>query len=291
MNQKEFVDNIQEKFIKCSNCDHYSFDSAQGSTLERLISFFFPSTVYICLNCKKKHIILKNGPSRNTKLILSIIPVLIGGYLLFINIDFKKIFNPPPTQITAPDKKEQKESAKSEVEQPLEKPETEGATTDTVSNSEDKKETTTSDENRPADTEQKQIDQTEEKPVNEPVTEADKPAETPVDTTEQLKEEQKTDKISGTIILNRRKYGVNWKQIESGIIITKMSPGPFMRAGMKIGDVITHVDGEPVGAGQKLMALRNRVFSGEIKDVTLSVIRKGEEMTYLMVGKSSSDKL
>ncbi len=290
MKQNDFVDNIQEKFIKCSNCDHYSFDSAQGSLLERFISFFFPSIVYICLNCRKKHIIFKNGPSRNTKIIGILIPLIVAGYFVVNKYDIFTVksslsdISVPVAQKTETTPPSQPDSEKTSTDQPAEiqqkplvmetgQPVTENS--DTTDKAEENSLNSKTEENSYEPPSDKPVETEEIKIVKE------KP---------QIEEKIPESGITGTIILNQRKYGVNWTQIENGIIITKMSPGPFMRAGIKIGDVITSVNGEPAGAGNTLMALRNRVFSGEVSEVTIVVLRKGEEMTFIMRGKNSSDE-
>jgi membrane-associated protease RseP (regulator of RpoE activity) len=89
---------------------------------------------------------------------------------------------------------------------------------------------------------------------------------------------------------NHRRIGINGVELTpqlaayfgvtsgKGVLITAVSDdGPAAKAGLKAGDVITAVDGEPISSPDELSELVRRKKDG---DVTLTVIRNKSQQTF-----------
>lgn len=92
----------------------------------------------------------------------------------------------------------------------------------------------------------------------------------------------------GTVNRSRSRLGVNVQALDgelaayfgvkSGLLVASVRPDtPAAKAGLKVGDVITAVDGKPVAAAHELMAALPE--GGSAKDVSLTVVREKKETT------------
>jgi 2-alkenal reductase len=66
--------------------------------------------------------------------------------------------------------------------------------------------------------------------------------------------------------------------VNAGALIAAVEPGgPAARAGLRSGDIVTKVNGKPIGPGQSLRALLLEYKPGDV--VTLEVLRDGEQLS------------
>ncbi len=66
--------------------------------------------------------------------------------------------------------------------------------------------------------------------------------------------------------------------VNAGALIASVEPGgPAARAGLRNGDIVTKVNGKPIGPGQSLRALLLEYKPGDV--VTLEVLRDGERLS------------
>ncbi len=86
---------------------------------------------------------------------------------------------------------------------------------------------------------------------------------------------------AGSILLGKnRRFGVNWDALPEGLLITRIGPGPMESAGLRIGDLLTTLEGEPIQGESKLLEIRNRIFDGRIAGAEITVRRGGKEFSY-----------
>jgi len=65
-----------------------------------------------------------------------------------------------------------------------------------------------------------------------------------------------------------------------GILISEVTKGgPADKAGLKAGDVIVQVDGQPIGGVEELRASLNDNFTGDTRKVSLTIVRDRHEQT------------
>ena len=92
----------------------------------------------------------------------------------------------------------------------------------------------------------------------------------------------------GTVNRSRSRLGVNVQALDgelaayfgvkSGLLVASVRPDtPGAKAGLRVGDVITAVDGKPVALAHELMAALPE--GGSSKDVSLTVVREKKETT------------
>jgi serine protease Do len=90
----------------------------------------------------------------------------------------------------------------------------------------------------------------------------------------------------GTVNRSRSRLGVNVQALDgelaayfgvkNGLLVTSVRPDtPAAKAGLRVGDVITAVDGKPVALVHELMAALSE--GGSSKDVSLTVVREKKE--------------
>jgi S1-C subfamily serine protease len=66
--------------------------------------------------------------------------------------------------------------------------------------------------------------------------------------------------------------------VNAGALIASVEPGgPAARAGLRSGDIVTKVNGKPIGPGQSLRALLLEYKPGDV--VTLDVLRNGDQLS------------
>ncbi|MCP4213418.1 MAG: hypothetical protein GY765_02125 [bacterium] len=88
--------------------------------------------------------------------------------------------------------------------------------------------------------------------------------------------------IDGEIKLGtKRRFGVNWITVESGLQITRLSKGPMKRAELRIGDVITLMNGRRVN-NKLLIKERDAIVSKKKKSALLTVARGGRQLFFRM---------
>ncbi len=81
-------------------------------------------------------------------------------------------------------------------------------------------------------------------------------------------------------------YGVNqlgiagWVPKEPGVVVTELEPGmPAEKAGLKIGDQILTVDGQPVPALQAMVEILKRTKD---KPIEITVLREGQKKSFII---------
>ncbi len=82
---------------------------------------------------------------------------------------------------------------------------------------------------------------------------------------------------------NRLRFGVNWKQVPQGLKITRISRGSMKQAGIRMGDVITHLDLHPLNEEAVLLKRRNDVFYRKVEFVELTVRRSDSVLKYRLI--------
>lgn len=66
--------------------------------------------------------------------------------------------------------------------------------------------------------------------------------------------------------------------VNAGALIAAVEQGgPAARAGLRSGDIVTKLNGKPIGPGQSLRALLLEYKPGDV--VTLEVLRDGEQLS------------
>ena len=81
-----------------------------------------------------------------------------------------------------------------------------------------------------------------------------------------------------------RKYGVNWKKIESGVKITRISiGGTFYKGGIRNGDILTKINGFKIINGDKLDQETNKLFSEKIDYADLKVKRGDQYLFFRLI--------
>ncbi|MCP4147259.1 MAG: hypothetical protein GY757_05865, partial [bacterium] len=124
------------------------------------------------------------------------------------------------------------------------------------------------------------------KPGTDAVKPGDESGKPGTDTTVSTSDAKKEEiiKITAEIIIgNQNRFGVNWKSVANGVVITRISNGPLKIAGLQVGDVLNEVEGEKITNGNRLIALRNRIFSGNRAPVLIKIFRNNKTFYYNMV--------
>ncbi|MGD2088990.1 MAG: PDZ domain-containing protein, partial [Candidatus Aminicenantes bacterium] len=125
----------------------------------------------------------------------------------------------------------------------------------------------------------------EKKPIQ--TTEKKQEIEKPVQQTipEEEPETKPTPTIAGEIVLgNSNRFGVNWRSVEGGVQITRLSNSSMKRAGLLVGDILVEVDGKKVkGRGGDLEAARDEVFHGKRTKVLIKVLRGKETLLFKLI--------
>jgi len=80
------------------------------------------------------------------------------------------------------------------------------------------------------------------------------------------------------------KFRANWQATPQGLLITRLSPGPLQRAGVRIGDVLTTLDGRPLQGEKPLLQARDAIMAGRLASARLEV-RRGDQVRGLEIRK------
>lgn len=264
---------VIEKFTRCPRCRSFSVSHSELEFREQLKAHFIPLHAFYCNNCSSRFI--EQGEfslkyNKNWLLAVLSAALITGSILMFFlfsgdNNDGGgkngQVIRPP-------------ESA-SEVTTPPVDPNGSLQPKET-------KPTELGDNNNnapyPGDT-----GNTVPPPVNNPEEKKPDPETLPPTPLEPV--------ISGEIILgNSNRFGANWRNVEKGLQISRISNGPLKNAGLEIGDIITDVDGLPVASGDSLLNIRNEISSGRRREVILKVLHQNKIIYYRMV-RTANPKL
>ncbi len=80
-----------------------------------------------------------------------------------------------------------------------------------------------------------------------------------------------------------RKFGVNWASVENGLKVTRMGPGPMKSAGVKIGDIITRVNGKRITNSNLLLKTRDNILYHNHPAAFVIVLRGKEELSFRLL--------
>jgi hypothetical protein len=94
--------------------------------------------------------------------------------------------------------------------------------------------------------------------------------------------------IAEIVLGTSNRFGVNWRVIEGGVQITRMSAGPLKQAGLMIGDILSEADGKKIIDGSYLLKIRNEIFHGRRAGALVKVLRNGKTYLYKLV-KNAGD--
>lgn len=265
---------IEEKFSRCPRCRSFSVQQNPLNMLERIKQYFLPVTAFFCNNCSYRYAIhgkLSLGYKKNwIAALVPLVIIVVAALFIFLSgsgqptppIE-KPVDKPPVQEQQVPDQK------------PEETPEQQ-------------------DINQQQTEEQPQTDQTQDQP---PEQTQDQPPETTETAVEQTGEQTDASEvpegpeIKNEIVLgNSNRFGVNWRTVQMGVQISRLSPGPLKTAGLKLGDIIAEVDGERVTNGSKLMRTRNEIFTGRKEEAIVKVLQGTDEFYYRLVKLPAAER-
>lgn len=81
--------------------------------------------------------------------------------------------------------------------------------------------------------------------------------------------------LAGVIMLDTGpRFSANWESGAMGLRIVRLGNGPMKDAGMRIGDIITHVNGVAASNAKNLLTVRDRVYAGSMNFAEILVLRE-----------------
>jgi hypothetical protein len=284
---------IEDKFTRCPQCRSFSVKvTTDLDSKERLKKVFIPVTAYLCNNCSyryvefgtfsttlKKMVASWTGRIRSAigkmerKWLLAVVPlalvVIITALVIFLPTIGSGDEPPPVKKDPVPIVEKQPEKS---IEQ----------------KQEEKVEQIP--ENKP---EQKPE---EVPPINPEQTIEKKPEQLPEQKPEQLPEQKPEQvpaksepQITGDIVLgNSNRFGVNWKTVVKGVQIIRLSNGPLKKAGIRLGDILAEVEGQPIRNGNYLLKIRNEIFMGKRPGTVVKVLRNNGTYYFRLVKVSGT---
>ncbi|MCP4215986.1 MAG: hypothetical protein GY765_15135, partial [bacterium] len=239
---------IEDKFTRCPHCRSFSVKNSEISFKEKMHGYFAPASAHECSNCGYRFIEYQPLSAFIKNLLLqhkwvAAIPALllavVVGLFFLSGGDAKK-----PDNGDTPDKTGQSE-IKSNDNNELKPDVTPPDQTDTQTDGkvEDKPDV------KPPDQTDTQTDgKIEDKPDVKP------PDQTDTQTDGRIEDKPETASIpvNELVIGKRNHFGVNWKSVENGVRIIRLSNGPMKVAGIKLGDILSEVDGTKITSGNYL---------------------------------------
>ena len=258
------MDGLEEKFTRCPQCRSYSIASAPPKITSPIFSRFVKQyNHYHCRNCghdfkypvteDNQFLSLAKPPDfkKAKKLLLFLLPVL--ALILFF------VFSPghENTPIDSPSvQAEETESAQLHPEDPAvnEPPITEPMQT-------------APDQSASQD----ELAQSSASPEERPQTEIS---------------DAGVDEIAGIIDLaGSNRFGVNWVENTEGLVITRLSAGPFLNAGIKIGDKITLLNDKAISNGS-IVTYRNNLIAGNEIEGFITVDRDSKLLVFKLINSA-----
>jgi len=250
-----------DKFFRCPNCQSYSLSKSRPKLNEKILALFVPVYVYKCSNCSYRYVEkdydFVRGRLKKTVFFV-VIPLILLSILYFSGIfsgkeQNKKITkNNTPVEITKNNKIKEKGNT---------------AVNPIIKNNSDK--------NSLKGVNNHNGIKTDNSDKNNSKTESI------------LKEDNSIINNSDVKLIvfgNSKKYGVNWKTVDKGIEIYRISiNGVFYRGGIRKGDILFEVDGEKIVKGDKLNKAREEIFKGNKKFADIKVLRKNEELVFRLI--------
>ncbi len=243
------LDVIEEKFTRCPRCRSFSVKLTNRFNFrEKIRMLFIPLTAYNCDNCSYRFVEYGHFSLTYKKnwllAVLPLVVIAVLGVILFL----------PGGENTGPVKEKQVLNDTTKIEQKT------GTTEEAAAKP-------------PVKTTETGISKPED--VEPPPAAGDKEPESP--------EETATEIVNEIVIGESNWFGVNWSQVENGVRISRLSDGPLKRADLKVGDVLSEVDGQPISTGDSLMKARNEIFNGEREEAIIKVYRDNGVFYYRLV--------
>lgn len=245
------LDVIEEKFTRCPRCRSFSVKLTNRFNFrEKIRMLFIPLTAYNCDNCSYRFVEYGHFSLTYKKnWLLAAFPLVVIavlGVILFL----------PGGENTGPVKEKQVLTDTTKIEQKT------GTTEEAAAKPPVPVKTTETEISKPED----------EEP---PPAAGDKEPESTEETT--------TEIVNEIVIGESNWFGVNWSQVENGVRISRLSDGPLKRADLKVGDVLSEVDGQPISTGDSLMKARDEIFNGEREEAIIKVYRDNGVFYYRLV--------
>jgi len=262
------MDQIEEKFSRCPRCDYFTVEHTHPKGHEKLLHYFTRQNIYICSNCSLRfHTKNPLEQGKNKVIWISFFGIIaIAATVTYITLSSnssENIITPTPS-VT------EENINNSEISEMIPADQTSETTTDVIP----EKESNSDQENQTPgiETADEETDSGQQNvfadPENIPELEEKKNKEPPLD---------------GEIIMrNSSRYGVNWRTVINGIKITRLTRGPFLTAGIKIGDIIVKLDNNKNNLSQRLMSLKQKIYFGRHEPALLEIIRDNKTLFFIL---------
>ncbi len=97
--------------------------------------------------------------------------------------------------------------------------------------------------------------------------------------------------IEATIDLaGSNRFGVNWVSEPDGLYITRLSEGPLLRAGMKVGDKVSLLNGISIKSDATVLEYRNNLIQGSVSEGFLTVLREDQTLVFKLINSAKKKK-
>jgi len=281
-----------DKFFRCPNCQSYSLSKSKPSFYEKLRSLFLPVLVYECSNCSYRYVdknILSIRLRFKKAMLFIVIPIVLISLLVLFSLfrgnkHIPKVIESNKTKkskIVVKLEERVKINSKPDVKILVKSEKNIKAINDTVDDSKLIK-------NKKEDEKIKNVAQLRIKKKHEIkekiIIAVDKKQKDEIKKIKKVKLKPAKD-YSGCIVFgDSKKYGVNWKRVEEGIKIIRISvKGVFYRGGIRKNDLLIAINGIGIKTGDEINRERDNLFAGKINSVDVTVIRNNNELLFKLI--------